>query len=781
MGGTNAFFEMMKNRAAARGENPPPEPPAVPEKKPDPFFDAMKRRMAAGATAPEPRPFHVPDIRRTSAPTAPGATGGIDIRTAATEALRKTGWFDTGPAGATYGAAPFVAPVVSGPSGGAFKGIEKAGKKKRGPGGPRVVKTGAVSLADLFGLDAEPEFRAGSKIAEAQRQEGVADSHELQRILKVRRRPPPISAPEAVEDLTERFRRPAGTMALWPIQSAALAEMGATDGLLGPIGVGSGKTLISLLAATAINCKRAVLMVPPALRAQLINIDIPRLSKHWRIPLEKIRIVAYSQLSNAGSADILEEIAPDLIIADEVHNLRNRPAARTKRFLRYMKQHPECRFVALSGTITRKSLHDYGHLSELSLRKNSPLPGPWPTLNEWAEAIDVSDEPRAPGALFQLCSDEELAKIPDRPTDHDVQQVIRSAFRRRLIETPGVIATEEGAIGTSLVIEALKPPIPAEIQVEIRKVRYTWEIGDDELTDALAVARVTRQLAAGFYYHWVWPNNEPDVEWLTARKDWHKELREILKLSRKGLDSPFLIASACERGDFKSHTYEAWRLVKDRKPPPTEAVWISDFLIQEAILWAKKNATKSAPAILWYLHTCFGERLAKEGGFPFFGPGAKASEELTRVDPKKTPAIVCSIKAHGTGKNLQSFSQNLITSPPSSGADWEQLLARTHRPGQLADEVRNDVYVHTYETEGSFRNAVRDALYIETTQGQRQKLNFAEKLGFPDGAFEFGSLNVEEDLSTDGIVWEGSGGGLLQQLKDSIAAAKARRGESSAG
>lgn len=762
----------------------PTAAPAPPPKKPDAFFEAMRARVSSGLTSTLPAAaFSLPDIRRAPAPVAPAGAAPFDIRAAATSALedaatRGEGWFARGPAGAATegGVSPFVAPVSVRAPGSLFKGVEKAGKKKAETK-PRVIKTGAVSLKDLFGLAEEPTVHPNSKVSEAQRTEGVSDSYELQRILKIRRRPAPISVPDKIVDLTERFRRPAGTMTLWPIQSAGLGEMAATDGMLGPVGVGSGKTLLSLLAFSAINCKRGVLLIPPQLRSQLVNIDIPRLAKHWKIPLEKIRIVAYSQLSNAGSAEILEEIKPDLIVADEGHNLRNKPAARTKRFLRYMKAHPECRFVCLSGTITRKSLFDYGHLSELSLHKNSPLPEAYPILAEWAEAIDVSDEPRSPGALFQLCDDEELAAIPSAPSDHDVQQIIRKAFRRRLIETPGVIATEEGAIGTSLVITGLKPVMPAEVQVEIRKVRSSWQLGDEELTDALAVARITRQLAAGFYYRWVWPvgsDGKPkkDEEWIERRKAWQKEIREILRMSRKGLDSPFLISTACERGDFKSLAYEAWREVKERPVPPTEAVWISDFLIQRAILWAKENVTKTAPGILWYLHSCVGERLAKESGLPFFGPGTKASEDLTKVDVKKTPAIICSIKAHGVGKNLFQFSKNLVISPPSSGADWEQLTARTHRPGQLADEVNVDVYVHTTETENAFRNAVRDALYIETTQGQRQKLLFAEKLGFREDAFEFGGAPIDS-VEIDGIAWEGEDrGSLLQQLKDSIALLK---------
>jgi len=134
---------------------------------------------------------------------------------------------------------------------------------------------------------------------------------------------------------------------------------------------------------------------------------------------------------------------------------------------------------------------------------------------------------------------------------HDIQEVVRGAFRRRLVETPGVVATEESAIGTSLVIQAQRPIVPAEVQVKIRDVRNRWEIDGEELVDALSVARIARQLAAGFYYRWEWPGGVKDEEWLSARREWNREVREILKLSRKGLDSPMLIANACERGDHR--------------------------------------------------------------------------------------------------------------------------------------------------------------------------------------------------------------------------------------
>jgi hypothetical protein len=87
---------------------------------------------------------------------------------------------------------------------------------------------------------------------------------------------------------------------------------------------------------------------------------------------------------------------------------------------------------------------------------------------------------------------------------------------------------------------------------------------------------------------------------------------------------------------------------------------------------------------------------------------------------------VASIQAHGTGRNLQMFSRNLVVSCPSAGADWEQLLGRTHRQGQQADEVEYDFF-DTFDHE--VKTAVKDAAYIKDILGQDQRLLFADREG----------------------------------------------------
>lgn len=616
--------------------------------------------------------------------------------------------------------APLPAAVPAMPPG-LFRRIASAGPKRKTE--RKAPKEGALSLASLRNASSEEVY------SPAFRSSGVSESVELDRIIRLPRRECIFTE---YEDLTERFRKPGGTMSIWPLQSAALHEAKKANGLLALLSAGSGKTLVSLLVGSMMDAKRIVLFVPPQLRAQLLTKDIPRLNQHFYLPLDKLTVVAYSELSSAKSADLLDELKPDLIVSDECHAYRHKNAARTRRWLRYHKDHPECRFVGLSGTITRRSLRDFGHLAEHALRARSPVPLNWHSLNEWAEAIDIGRDPLPAGALRKLANEEELLLIDLRDPIKS-QEGVRKAFRRRLVETPGVVATEEGAVGTSLVLTGLRPPVPPEVAAALKALRETWCLGEDELVDILSVVRAGCQLAAGFYTRWNWPGGIPDREWLEARSEWNRELREILKLSRKGLDSPLLVMNAIRRGDLRSDTFGSWETAKEKydPEPPRETVWISDFLVREAVRWGKETCDKANGGICWFAHRALGEAIAKMGGFPFFGGGEQAAKDLTSITPKKAPVIVCSIKAHGTGLNLQAYSRNLFTTPPA-GLEAEQTIARTHRPGQDADQVSVDLFVHTPESVRAWLNSLRDARYVETSSGQKQKILYCERIDLPD-------------------------------------------------
>jgi hypothetical protein len=576
----------------------------------------------------------------------------------------------------------------------------------------------------------------------------VTGSEDLSRILEIPRRPPTdLDGPRGealVELMSKRLSRGfVGSCAcraegrpcitrLKPAQAWALYEAPLAGGILGPIGVGHGKSVLDILVPLVFpDCKLAVLLIPPSLKEQLLR-EYLRLREHFKVPSLRIgnvghvvkgapvlHVIPYSQFSRAESTALLENLKPDLIIADEGHYLRHRQAARTSRVLRYLAKFPDTRLCVWSGTLTSKSVKDYAHLAAFALKESSPLPLDPNVLEEWSLALDPSDWPAPPGALEKLCD-------PGEP--------LHGAYHRRLVSTLGVTATRQSAVDASILIcERKAPPIPETLQRMIKDLRAGWVRPDgEELVDILQVAKSARELASGFYYRWKFPKKEPEaliLDWLQKRKEWNKELREKLKHRREHLDSPLLCQNAAIRyyngykGDlpvWKAESWPAWLEIKDQVQPESEAVWVDDFLAKDAALYAVKNR-----GVVWYEHSAFGAKVAEYAGLPLHGGGLGAEERI--LAEKGDRSIVASIKAHGTGRDgLQRlFSEQLVANPPASGLAWEQLLGRLHRLNQEADEVTTFVYRHTEEFRDAWDKAKREASYIESTLGSFQKLLLA--------------------------------------------------------
>lgn len=217
----------------------------------------------------------------------------------------------------------------------------------------------------------------------------VGDSPDLQRVAALPRRPVPTAdstrGAALVEMITSRFARPPGPCRcaeyrrdcikkLRITQAWALYEIGLGGGLLGPIGVGHGKTILDLLAPLAMrDCRLALLLVPPTLVGQLVT-EYELVGQHFRMPslvvhgrnyshvnpgMPVLHVLPYSRLSRPESTVFLENLRPDTIIADEVHKLRHADTATTSRVLRYFANHPGTRFCGWSGSITDSSLRDY--------------------------------------------------------------------------------------------------------------------------------------------------------------------------------------------------------------------------------------------------------------------------------------------------------------------------------------------------------------------------------------------------------------------------------------
>lgn len=503
-------------------------------------------------------------------------------------------------------------------------------------------------------------------------------------------------------DQTSRYSLPGGRHTLRPIQSNALYELQQCNGLVAPIGVGHGKFLISALAPTALGSERPLLLVPPALVNQTKK-EIAKFREHFRIHPD-LRVLSYGKLSVAAGARLLSDYRPDLIIADECHHLRHRTAARTKRVIRYFQDNPSTKFVGLSGTFTSHGLVDYAHLVELALREGSPVPLDFWELQIWAANLDVGGEPD----LYerqQFC-----------PLTVQYGGTPRQAFFSRFESCPGVTLTRDVSSGASIYMQREDIDLPEEVDQALRELDRTWcTPGGEEIEDALTMARYRRQLLCGFYYEWVWPNDAPDYRWLEARAHWHQQVRRVLKRSKEGRDSPLLVAIWAQRDDCSDYTlvraWRAWDEVRHRPLPPVRTVWISDYLIHRVMRFLRAAAH---PTIVWCEHRALLEAFEAEG-LPTYGAGSE-------IPDTQQSHCAMSIKAHGTGKNLQRWSHNMLTAFLPNGSTLEQLIGRTHRQGQQADEV----YVHYFEQHPSvlvdIEKAREIARYIQDTQGNRMKI-----------------------------------------------------------
>lgn len=589
-------------------------------------------------------------------------------------------------------------------------------------------------LSERLGVNAAT-VHPNSRIAAALATQGVSKTPELMRVVGLPRRKFDVANYPDASILYARGSCgrinctycKSGGPSLRPIQNAILVEAAQNSGAFVAAGVGAGKTLASFLLYDALDSTTTVLLVPPSLRDKTLNTDLPDLQKHFKLPpiyasgdWEKdkpgVYVLGYSEISDTDNSDLLDQIKPDLIIADEVQSLKRKESARTRRFLRFMRSCP-CRFVGMTGSPVSRSIKDFAHLVELALGKGSPLPADYPSLAQWADAIDNEGKEGATaiGALSLLCEDNESA---------------RDGFRRRFMETPGIIATEELSCDLPIEIREFICASPQLVQDALNKLEQEWAWDSEEYTNALDISRLQGQITRGYFKRIKWPSGKKtadDILWLEARNGWHRAIRARLKHSnRVGQDSPALLEALAESGVWTPGEWVSWLPHKARKEPAREVIEISQWLVDKAEIWSKLYT-----GIIWVGTPVLGNWLEARG-IPYFGEGedqalnAYAAACLRGDDTPRT--IACSIWAHGTGKNLQAWSHNLVLYPPAQGAIWEQMIGRTHRPGQNADKVTVDVVLGSLTALNSWEQAKEDGKFIEQATGLKQRLNQATKV-----------------------------------------------------
>lgn len=621
----------------------------------------------------------------------------------------------------------------------------------------------------------------------------TADSLEIQRIVRL-----PIvelPTPEEVdafcrEEVQARYYD--DNFRLFNTQVGAVLAYDLYGGLFAPIGVGWGKTLITLMIANRAferrESERSILFVPTQVYLQLTQRDIQWARKRvgLRVPFilmggrsqdsrrttaaskkKGCYVIPYSQLSTRDAEDVLNAIEPDLVIFDEAHAVKNPKAARTQRIMRYLQQ-KQPRVVALSGTITSKSIADYHHLLAYSLRDNCPLPmDPALALN-WSYVLDANADP----------SDAQVGPITPllawSKTHFPAEKLpigvpgFRKAYKIRLNTSPGVVSTGDNEIGVSLVIENtpvdLKPVQETNEYKKLLKlmtdVEELWRTpSGDEIEYGFHKWRYLYELTSGFYYNLRWPTVEElqrkqriTVEEAEAYLDlakahheelqeYHKKLRRWLEYSgRPKLDTPLLVASnmaAHGARDVGAELFKAWRTAKDLEfegmpERLSEPKRICDYKIQHAVEWSRKRVEKNEGALIWFHHDTPGrwlsEELKTQGIDALWCPSesVRKGSNATVLDMKnKDRIMVISMGGHGTGKNLQHFEHQLFLQFPRKADLLEQVIGRTHRNGQEADEL----IAHTMNTNLfdhlNTAACLVDALYIHQTTGARQKAIYA--------------------------------------------------------
>lgn len=538
---------------------------------------------------------------------------------------------------------------------------------------------------------------------------------ELERILNLPRRTAKDYPKNLAQKLTELLKTENGTQSLREIQAQALYDMGAYGGMFGPIAVGNGKSLISLLAPYVLEAERPVLILPATLLQKTEN-ERKKYAQHWLIP-KHIILYSYEMLGLVKSHDYFDQLKPDLLIFDEAHKLKNRKAARTRRVARYLKNNPNTKVVAMSGTIMRRSLKDFAHILRWCLKDNTPLPETEHELDEWAAALDekVNEFERyEPGALFAFA-----------PQGQNVNDV-RRGFRKRLVETPGVVATDGSGedVGSSLQINALQYNVEPQTEAHFYKLRTQMCTPDGwQLSEAVDVWRHAKELALGMYYKW---DPRPPEDWRFARREWSAFVREVLSRSRT-LDSELQVVQACDAGKLDNSKLEAWRAIRGTFTPNTVAVWCDDSALRTCLNWMKHHR-----GLVWTKHTLFAERLAKESGCKYYGSKGltDTGEFIDNADPKQS--AIASIDANKEGRNLQAkWNRMLIVSPTEGPDDWEQTIGRLHRTGQQADEVIVDVLLGCREHANAFSRAMAGAQAIQETTGAEYKMLMAD-INWPD-------------------------------------------------
>lgn len=390
---------------------------------------------------------------------------------------------------------------------------------------------------------------------------------------------------------------------LAPPQAWFLREAAQEGGVVGHLGVGSGKSICFLLAALLFPDSRlAVLMIEPKQR-QHYRSQYLRLREHFRVTsivcdagirgstvpgTTPLHLISYSVLSRTDNSDMLDRLLPDVLMLDEGHRVCGTSAAnrRTKSYetsrikareealLRGEKVRARAvNLLVASGTLEVKSVNDTQMLCAYALGTGSPLPLDLNEAESWSFVFDAAHNPDRKSLTAQklhrafgkgLYRDPNEVILIDRP-----EKALREGFQKWRTHTPGVITASASDINASIKIDELETPkMPKVIKEALARVRVDNLRPDGaELVEVVEQLACAKNVSSGFFAYWAFPKHpckcEKDAQgsvvglpcsecsliedWYRKRKAYSKDNRSILLRGMTHLDSDKNCENAAER------------------------------------------------------------------------------------------------------------------------------------------------------------------------------------------------------------------------------------------
>ena len=602
-----------------------------------------------------------------------------------------------------------------------------------------------------------------------------------------------------ISEITDEMQEQASKLLLlktasWPklnkVQVAAILSYLKYGGILGAIGVGWGKTFVSFKTADLAYAKgkKKILLLIPANCVIKTSVEIPELmhetalnlpihmlggaTKAKRMKMSKedsgLFIMSYEQLSLKDSSEVIRNIAPNIIIADECHRLAKPTSTCTMRIGRWMAEFPQTEFCGMSGTLTDKSLYDYAHITQWACKGNAPLPNVASELDNWCELLNSTFSEHVQGFLFKPLIDWAQVNFPPNKEkeepDYNLTEVasLRNAYKKRFASAPGVVSSGDAQVNVSLLMQNNEIKNPQQYQGYDEILTHMQNVDDfmmnpsgEEIEYALHTFKYKYELTSGFFLELYWEDDEivsdklkisyaeasmrmqRSREHLEACQEYWASMRRWLQENAcEGLDMPSMLEDSMleHKGrDVGADLYMKYAYMKSKEfddlvERAERSHRVCDYKVKSAVDFYQ-SLKKGTGCLFWIHHHELGRWLCEEfqnRDIPFIYADASKKGEYQILNKENAHLpIVASTSSHSTGKNLQHFQENYFVQFSRSSKTVEQAIGRTHRQGQKADSLIMNTNFTTEFDHQMFAAVMADSLYVAQTQN-RQKLVYAD-------------------------------------------------------